>query len=61
MSAVRMLSCAVCGLRPRVGLVFCAPCGRAFDRWRRTRDGTEAELIEWVAYRARRFARKGKP
>jgi len=37
---------------------MCKRCGRAYDRWNASSDGTMLSLIEWAARRARWFARK---
>jgi len=52
---VKPLRCPICRRRTWAS-GMCAMCGKAFDRWNR-KAGTTAELIEWVARRARRFAR----
>ncbi len=53
MSAV----CATCE-DPCVGMIFCARCGKAFDRWNRKSDGDWAEVIEWAGKRAKRLMRQ---
>jgi hypothetical protein len=37
-----------------VGLLFCKPCQRSYDRFA-GREGTTHDLIKWVAERARKF------
>lgn len=55
-----MKTCIVCDLRPAKGALLCGPCRRAYDRSKRTDDGTLAATIIWTARRARRFARKAR-
>ncbi len=52
------MKCAICDVERREDGAMCAACGRAYDRWNATSDGTMISLIVWVAARARRFERR---
>ena len=49
--------CVICDDRKAVSLIFCRPCGNAFDRSRAADDGTTHALIEWAAQAARKHER----
>lgn len=48
--------CITCDA-PRVGSLFCDPCGRAYKRAERKLDCTIAAALQWAAQRGRRFER----
>ena len=52
------MKCVVCDDRPRVGILLCAECAGAFDRWAPISDETEASVIAWAARRTRRAERQ---
>ena len=49
-------ACVVCRRRRRNGLLFCATCGKAWDKFAAGEPGGAASSIEWVARRVWRFA-----
>lgn len=52
-----LVACSICG-EPKSDRFasMCAACGRAWDRHRRTDDGTLVGAMKWAAERAARFA-----